>query len=398
MSVNVNTTTNTITIQQDATRVVQVATAGPQGAQGPSVIGGVAKYIPQWTSSQSLSTSSLYQVTTKQVILGATASVHPGNEEAFAVYQGVGTSYNLISGHSNIDSYSQLNIKNFSGEENASSDIVATRNDGNENTGYIDMGINSSGYTNTALVGAAGDAYLYATGENLYIGNATPSKQVVIFNGGLDATANARVYIHDQGTVSINTDEIGPDPTNPPALFVHPTAVGASNFNMIVAEADVNNYSQIALINKNAGAFASADIVAQNDIGTETDHYVDMGINSSTRAPDSSFTVGEANDTYLLSVSTGGSHYIGSPKNSDIYIFTGDNFNGKAHAKAVFKANNEHQISGSLNISGSITLNNLLTLQPLHPLPEAVRGTFAVSASDPPKPYFSDGNQWNALY
>jgi hypothetical protein len=35
MSVNVNTSTNTITVQQDGTRVIQVSTPGPQGQPGP---------------------------------------------------------------------------------------------------------------------------------------------------------------------------------------------------------------------------------------------------------------------------------------------------------------------------------------------------------------------------
>ena len=56
-------------------------------------------------------------------------------------------------------------------------------------------------------------------------------------------------------------------------------------------------------------------------------------------------------------------------------------------------------VSGSLIVSGSITLNNLLTLTPQHPLPLGVAtGSFAVSSSIPPKPYFYDGTTWNALY
>jgi len=56
-------------------------------------------------------------------------------------------------------------------------------------------------------------------------------------------------------------------------------------------------------------------------------------------------------------------------------------------------------ITGSLNISSSITLNNLLTILPTHPLPSGVAtGSFAVSSSIPPKPYFFDGASWNVLY
>jgi hypothetical protein len=380
-------------------RVIEVVTQGPQGPQGPVATGGTENYVAVWASTGSLTTGSIYSSGSFTAIRHFEGPENPDAPDILYINGAGIDTFNLLSAHGDQDGYVQLNIQNYGTGSNSSSDIVATRNDGTENSGYIDMGINASTYTNQALVGAAGDAYMYATGENLYIGNATPGKQLVLFNGGLDAAANARVFIHDQGTVSINSDEVGPDPLNPPALFIHPTAVGASNFNMITAEADVDNYSQILLVNKNAGSFASADIVAQNDVGTETDHYIDMGMNSSTHAVDYSFTVGEANDTYMLSVSTGGTHYIGSAKSSDIYLFTGANFDGKTHAKLVLKANNQHQMSGSLNTSGSISLNNILTITPQHPLPSGIAtGSFAVSSSVPPKPYFFNGTSWNALY
>lgn len=329
---------------------------------GGGISGGVNKFIPIWTSPTTQGTSSIFQTGSFTAIRYSGSPEDPLNPETLYV-NGAGTnSYNIISAHSDLNSYVQINAKNYNSGSNASTDIVATRNDGNETSGFIDMGINSSLYSNTSFVGSAGDAYLYSTGENLLIGNATPNKQLVLFNGGTDAAANARVYIHDQGTVSINSSEVGPDPTNPPALYIHPTPIGASNFNMVIAEANVDNYAQIAILNNSAGSFASADIVAQNDLGTETDHYVDMGINSSTHGIDYSFTVGEANDTYMLSVSTGGNHYIGSSKSSDIYLFTGANFDGKTHAKLLLRANNHHQMSGSLSISGSGTLTNGLTI------------------------------------
>jgi hypothetical protein len=50
-------------------------------------------------------------------------------------------------------------------------------------------------------------------------------------------------------------------------------------------------------------------------------------------------------------------------------------------------------------ITGSLSISNVLTLTPQHPLPLGVAtGSFAVSSSIPPKPYFYDGTTWNALY
>lgn len=55
--------------------------------------------------------------------------------------------------------------------------------------------------------------------------------------------------------------------------------------------------------------------------------------------------------------------------------------------------NSKHTFTGSVNIS------NILTLDPQHPLPSNIpTGSFAVSSSNPPKPYFWDGSNWNALY
>jgi hypothetical protein len=46
-----------------------------------------------------------------------------------------------------------------------------------------------------------------------------------------------------------------------------------------------------------------------------------------------------------------------------------------------------------------LTATNILTITPVHPLPtNMLTGSFAVSASIPPKPYFWDGTDWNALY
>jgi hypothetical protein len=55
--------------------------------------------------------------------------------------------------------------------------------------------------------------------------------------------------------------------------------------------------------------------------------------------------------------------------------------------------------TATLDVSGSITVSNILTLTPQSPLPSGVpTGSFAVSSSAPPKPYFYDGTTWNALY
>ena len=55
---------------------------------------------------------------------------------------------NVIVGKGNTNSYAQLNIQNSNAGTGASSDVVATADNGNESINYIDMGINSSANTN----------------------------------------------------------------------------------------------------------------------------------------------------------------------------------------------------------------------------------------------------------
>jgi hypothetical protein len=55
--------------------------------------------------------------------------------------------------------------------------------------------------------------------------------------------------------------------------------------------------------------------------------------------------------------------------------------------------------TGLVQITGSVNISSVLTLTPQSPLPSGVAtGSFAVSSSVPPKPYFYDGTTWNALY
>jgi len=56
-------------------------------------------------------------------------------------------------------------------------------------------------------------------------------------------------------------------------------------------------------------------------------------------------------------------------------------------------------ISGSSS-AGTIEATAVVTLTPSDPLPTTgvPTGSFAVSSSIPPKPYFYDGTSWNALF
>jgi hypothetical protein len=134
------------------------------------------------------------------------ASFDATNPEKLLVDAGTTSSYNVISGKGSIDNYLQLNIQNRSNTANASSDVVATAANGSETVNFIDMGINSGSYSNSAspILNGANNAYLYSTGNDFIIGNGTASKNVIFFNGGY-ATSNEKLRIHSSGNVGVST-------------------------------------------------------------------------------------------------------------------------------------------------------------------------------------------------
>ena len=113
-----------------------------------------------------------------------------------------GSTYNIISADTNINTYGQIHTQNRSSGNAASSDLVATNNNGNESGNYVDMGINSSGYT-SGFIGNANDGYLYNTGSQFYIGNAGLTGNLYFFAGGTTNTAS--MMLSASGNVGIGT-------------------------------------------------------------------------------------------------------------------------------------------------------------------------------------------------
>jgi hypothetical protein len=107
-------------------------------------------------------------------------------------------------GRDSINNYFQLNIQNKSHGNNASSDVVATADNGNETTNYVDLGINGS--TNNAnIMGNANDAYLYNMSNNFLIGTGVASKALIFVTVGTTQSTNERMRIDGSGNVGIGT-------------------------------------------------------------------------------------------------------------------------------------------------------------------------------------------------
>ena len=91
---------------------------------------------------------------------------------------------------SNVNNYSQINQQNVNPGDSASSDFIATANNGDDTQGYIDLGINSSTFANVLYdVVGPNDGYLFVHGNavtgggNLAIGTAKPNNDIIFFTG-----------------------------------------------------------------------------------------------------------------------------------------------------------------------------------------------------------------------
>ena len=128
------------------------------------------------------------------------------NQEKLLVDAGNTSSYNVISGKGEIDNYLQLNIKNSSSGNTASSDIVATADNGTESINYIDLGINSTGYSSALIpiLDGPSEAYLYATGGDMKVGNGA-AYDLGFFTNGY-ALTNERMRITAAGNVGIGVN------------------------------------------------------------------------------------------------------------------------------------------------------------------------------------------------
>lgn len=131
-----------------------------------------------------------------------TSTFDATNPEKLLVNAGATSSVNVISGKGTLNNYLQLNIQNQSNGGSASSDVVATADNGSETTNFVDMGINSSGFSGSGILGGANNAYLYSMANDFVIGNATSNKNLSFFTGGT-ATTNERMRIDQHGRVGI---------------------------------------------------------------------------------------------------------------------------------------------------------------------------------------------------
>lgn len=129
---------------------------------------------------------------TERMVIDSIGSVSIGSNnfdpylrEKFLVDYGTTSSNNVATFTGSINDYLQINVQNKNSGVNASSDVVATADNGTDSTNYVDFGINSSTYApGTENFGGPNDAYLYSYSRNLLLGTGKSNSDIIFLSGG----------------------------------------------------------------------------------------------------------------------------------------------------------------------------------------------------------------------
>jgi hypothetical protein len=141
---------------------------------------------------------------------------------------------------SNVDSYVQINMQNLNSGTSASSDFVATADNGDDSQNFIDMGIASSTYNYPGYTAIKpNDGYLLTNGGNLILSAGSVAKEIQFYASGTEEanligrwdSGNLTVNTHISATVD-NTFDLG-SPTNRfRHLYVGPGTVYLGNIKL----------------------------------------------------------------------------------------------------------------------------------------------------------------------
>jgi len=184
-------------------------------SSGVATHGGNVVITSGTTAIPSSSTQGALVITGAGGIVTATGNAVIGGTGYFGPAQStIGLSNPLIVATGLANNYVQIQAQNNSSGNNASTDFVATADNGTDSTHYIDMGINGSGFTGAAsgwTMSGANDGYLYVDAGNLTIGTDTVGKTVAIHVGGTYAnsivatfTTNSTIATTTTGTMVVS--------------------------------------------------------------------------------------------------------------------------------------------------------------------------------------------------
>ncbi len=333
----------------------------------------VVGHIPFYSSSQVLADSIMRQIDNGSGSFSIVINqdgVSAEAPEALYVWQPSSTSYNVISGKGNLDNYLQLNIQNSNTGPSASSDVVATANNGTETSYYVDMGINGDGYINNGNgVGDANDAYLYSTGNHLHIGNASNS-YVGFFAGGFDVDTNMKLLLdpgnaHELtgslsiteklnvlGGVTASLQGTASWANNATTASYVVQALSASYWSGSITNAATASYVETAQTASYATQALSASYWSGSITNAATASYI-LNAVSASFALTSSYVLNAVSASFITLAQT--ASFVQTAQTAS-YVLNAVSASHAATASSVNRLNQNVVISGSLTVTGSTNI------------------------------------------
>lgn len=158
-----------------------------------------------------------------------------------------------------LNGYTQFSIQNSNSGAAASSEYIAYNNNGTATTNYVTMGINSSGYTGTGSLNAAGYGFITTASTDLVIGTTGNNPiHFVVNSGATDAmtidTANSLNLggAYTEGVVAIGNSSTSKTLSLASGTFQTVTMTGNCTFTM---PTNVAGKSFILIVSTGAGGF-----------------------------------------------------------------------------------------------------------------------------------------------
>ena len=258
---------------------------------------------------------------------------------------------------SNVTDYSQIAFRNLGTNANSSTDFIAYADEGDDDTGWIDMGITSSNFDDPSFtVTGPHDGYVFveapanSTGHgNLILatgGNGTQNK--IIFAAGGLQSSNTQMVITPNTSVAINIATNSTSATTGALTVAGGVGIGGNVF-------ITGNTSITGTITVGGGAFSSNNL-------TVSDPIVFMGNTNTGDTFDLGFT-GKFND--------GAVKYAGLLRDASdsgkFKLFTNltaaptstANFAASANASLVL---GNLEASGNATVTGNVTVTTNLTV------------------------------------
>jgi hypothetical protein len=203
---------------------------------------------------------------------------------------------NLISGNLTVSNAATIQTAkitnlNVSGVYSASGNIVA--GSGAASSSYVTGAIVVPGGGGVGITGA-----LNVQGASGFLGNITAGN--IILSGNINVPVGGT--FSNTGVFFGNAAGIG-------ALYAGTTGYTPLDHTVFQMTANIDTYAQVNFQNISSNCFASTDFVATADNGSDTDGYINMGINSSTFLDPDNYPQMGINDGYLIH------HGVGSTGN-----------------------------------------------------------------------------------